>query len=73
MKSVNDIKRDIYFIWLHATDPNMDGFVTWKRKQELYELLWYIEDSLDKCSTYAGEDEFLEQHLKDKMIKKLSK
>ena len=25
--------------------------------KELYEILWYVEEKLRKCSTYAGEDE----------------
>jgi hypothetical protein len=49
----------------------MDGFVTWGCKKDLYELLWHIEDALDKCSTYAGEDLFVRDREKQQTIKAL--
>lgn len=53
------IEREVFYI----TDPRMDGFTTWARKQNLYELKFYIEEQLKKCPTYAGEDEWLEEQL----------
>ena len=57
--SLSDIKSNVDKIAFAERDNRMDGFVTWKCKQELYEVLWYVEDKLSKCSTYAGEDEFV--------------
>ena len=60
--SLKDIKTEISKISWAESDPRMDGFVTWGCKQELYEILWYVEEKLRKCSTYAGEDNFLKEH-----------
>lgn len=62
--SVDDIKNEISKISWAESDPRMDGFVTWGCKQDLYEILWFVEDKLRRCSTYAGEEEFLLKHEK---------
>ena len=63
--SLKDIKNEISKISWAESDPRMDGFVTWGCKQELYEILWYVEEKLRKCSNYAGEDDFLKEHDKE--------
>ena len=66
-----EIKNQIDMIAHHENDPYMDGFVTWGCKRDLYEILWYVEDKLDKCSTYAGEEDFIKDRNIDKMWKVL--
>ncbi len=51
----------------------MDGFVTWGCKQDLYQILWYCEDALEKCSTYADEDDYVKRRDQEKMLKTLGK
>ena len=68
-KICNSISR----ITSAAKDPRMDGFVTWGCKQDLYEILWFVEDELDKCSTYADEDEFVKKREQHKILKILGK
>lgn len=54
------IEREVFYI----TDTRMDGYTTWGRKQQLYELKFYLDDMLKKCPKYAVEDEWLEeQHM----------
>ena len=60
--SLKDIKTEISKISWAESDPRMDGFVTWGCKQELYEILWYVEEKMRKCSTYAGKDDLLKEH-----------
>ena len=67
----SDICNDIRKITYAANDARMDGFVTWGCKQDLYQLLWHVEDTLDKCSTYAGEDIFVRDREKQQTIKAL--
>ena len=55
------------------SDPREDGFVTWSCKQELYDLLWTLEDKVNDCSTYEGEEEFIKKRKIKKMMKVLSK
>ena len=67
------VKSQVDKIVFAATDPKMDGFNTWGCKQDLYEILWYVEDSLDKCSSYVDEDEFVKRREQKKLLKALGK
>jgi hypothetical protein len=67
------IKSEINKISFAESDPRMDGFVTWGCKKDLYELLWYIEDALEKCSDYVTEEEHLKSRDKELMLKALGK
>lgn len=69
--SLSDLKQGVNKISFAESDPRMDGFVTWGCKKDLYELLWHIEDALDKCSTYAGEEEFVRERDKQKIFEAL--
>ena len=31
----------------------------------IYEILWYVENALDKCNTYSNEEDFIEEHEKE--------
>ena len=65
--SKQTIKEEIDKIKYAEGDRYMDGFVTFKCKKDLYEVLWYVEKRLSECSTYQGEKEFIEMHETDKM------
>lgn len=71
--NVNTIKTEIDKISHAEKDIGMTGFITWKCKKDLYEILWYVEDELAKCSTYADEQEFLKHRDQQKMLKTLGK
>lgn len=51
----------IHDLVYYCTDPRMDGFSQWAKKQELYEILWAVEDGLKKCPTFSVEDEWLKE------------
>jgi hypothetical protein len=51
----------------------MDGFVTWGCKQDLYEILWFVEDELAKCSTYEDEAEYVKKREQHILLKTLGK
>ena len=70
---IKKIKRQINKIVIAATDPKMDGFNTWGCKKDLYKILWHVEDSLDKCSSYVDEDEFVKRREQQQLIKALGK
>ena len=65
------IEQDIWKIKWAATDPRMDGFVTWGCKQDLILLKYYIEDMLAECSTYVEEQEFIDKLEAEKTFKAL--
>ena len=51
----------------------IDGFNGWGCKQKLYEIKFVLDDYLERCPTYVGEDEWLEEKRLDKAVNKLSK
>lgn len=51
------IQREVFYI----TDPRMDGYTTWTRKQRLYEIKFLLDKLLKTCPTYSLEDEWLEE------------
>ena len=67
--NIRKVKNEIDKIVDAANDPKMDGFNTWGAKQDLYKILWYAEDQLDKCSTYADEDKFTKKRKQKRLIK----
>lgn len=70
---IKKICQEITKIRFAATNGYMDGFNTWGCKKDLYQLLWYIEDELDKCSTYADEKEYVKKREQHKLLKALGK
>ena len=56
-----------------CVDSRNDGFVTWNTKQELYKLNWLIDESLDACSTYAGEQVWLKEQEQERIMRILKK
>ena len=68
-----DICNEIRKITFAAKDPRMDGFVTWGCKQDLYEILWFVEDELAKCSNYTDEDEYVKKREQHIILKALGK
>jgi len=72
--NVQDICRAIGKISLKATDPYLDGFNTWGCKRELYELLFFIQRELDKCSSYGDtEEDYLKKHDQEMILRALGK
>ena len=67
--SVQSICAEISKLKYAESDRHMTGFVTWECKKELYEILWYLEDTLNQCSTYGEvEKEFLLQRDKEVVL-----
>jgi len=72
--NISNIRSEIQKITFAGTDPRMDGFFTWGCKQDLYEILWFIEDELDKFGTYSElEEELLKKREQTKLLRALGK
>jgi hypothetical protein len=69
--SLSDLKEGVSKIGYAESDPRMDGFVTWGCKQDLYQLLWHVQDCLEQCSTYTGEKEWVNQQEANKTLERL--
>jgi len=55
-----------------ATDPYETGWNNWPCKQDLYRVKFSVDQMLKKASTFAGEQEWLEEQEKEKMWKALN-
>jgi len=70
--SISDIKAQVDKIAWAESDPRMDGYVTWRCKEDLYSLYWYIEDKLNDCSIYGTiEDDLKDLRREKQIVKKL--
>ena len=54
-----------------AMDKYETGFVTFEYKKQLLELLWFLEEALPQCSTYAGEEEWIAEQKTDRAFSKI--
>ena len=50
-------------------DPRLDGFVAFGIKQDLYRLKWILDAAIKRCSTFAGEEEWLREQEKQRVIR----
>ena len=68
------IKEQLYQWYGVMTDPRIDGFNGWACKQKIYEIKMECERLLEneKCPTYSGETEWLEEQKEEKAIRKIS-
>lgn len=62
-----DVMSGIEKLYRMTIDPYATGFETWSYKQDLLLLKWWLDDMIEQCGHYQGEDEFIEAHEKRKM------
>ena len=56
-----------------AMDKYETGFITWEYKKQLWELKWFVDEALEKCSTYAGEAEWIAEQETDRAFQKIER
>jgi hypothetical protein len=59
----NSVLNQVTTYGINATDNHMDGFYQFSYKQKLYEVLWEAERQLARCSSFAGEEEWVAENL----------
>jgi len=69
--NLSDIKRQISRISLECKSPYNEGFTAFELKKELYDLQFLLETELKSCPTFAGENEWLTEQEKTRIIKHL--
>jgi hypothetical protein len=67
--NVNQVIGECQKMYHGATDPYVTGFVNWPCKQDLYRVKFAVDEMLAKTSTFSGEDEWLEQLEKEKVMR----
>lgn len=58
---------------LEINSPYNEGFTAWHMKQELYQLYFHLRKRIKESATFAGEEEWLEEHFKNEMWEELKK
>jgi hypothetical protein len=64
---VGEILTIISRITRECTSSYNDGFTAFEAKKDLLEIKFFLEDCLERCSSFSGEEEIYQQRL----IKKL--
>lgn len=50
-----------------------DGFTQFEIKKELYKLKWILDEYFEKSPKYVGEDEWIDEMMKRKVVEILKK
>lgn len=67
----NQVHHQVYMAGVELHSPYNDGFVQWELKKDLYKLKWLVDAILKDSPTFNDEEEFLKQHEKEVMWRKL--
>jgi hypothetical protein len=70
--NIDTAVREIHTAAWEASDPRSDGYTQWGAKQDLYRLKWVLEDALRGCPPFSGEQEWVREQEKKKVMKILS-
>lgn len=70
--NVATVAQQIHAALHECSSPYNDGYTQFYTKQDLYQIKWLIDDALKRCPTFAGEDEWLKEQEKKRVIKILS-
>lgn len=69
MYSVSRVMGDIQMMLLEIKNPRNDGYHTFGIKQDLYLIKELVDQALAESPTYVGEDEWLQEREKKRIIK----
>lgn len=72
LEPIIQIKREIDYIKSCEGDKVLDEFQRSKYKIQLLDLYWHLQDTIDQCDIYEGEDEWFEAREQDMFINKIS-
>ena len=69
--SVSRIKGDLQMMSHECNYPGNDGFMQFEIKKNLMEIKFLLEDLLETCPTFYGEEEWLQECLDQRLLNKL--
>ena len=67
--NVNQVIGECQKMYHGANDPYVTGYVNWSCKQDLYRVKFAVDEMLAKTSTFSGEEEWLEELEKEKVVR----
>lgn len=69
--SVSRIKGDLQSMTYECRHMRNDGFTQFEIKKDLIEIQFLLNDLLETCPTFYGEEEWLQECLNQRLLKKL--
>ena len=67
--SVSRIRGDLQMMSHECNYPGNDGYTQFAIKKDLMEIKFLLEDLLENCPTFVGEEEWLHERLVNKLSK----
>lgn len=67
--SISKIKGDLSMIAYECSWPGNDGYTAFELKKKLMDVKFLVEDLIEKCPTFVGEEEWLHERLIEKLKK----
>ena len=72
-KRRNPALDEAQHLYYKCQDKYETGYVTFEYKKMLLELQWFLDENLPKCSSYAGEDEWIADRKAEMALEKISR
>lgn len=69
--SVSRIKGDLQMMSLECRNMRNDGFTQFEIKKNLIEIKFLLDDLLETCPTFYGEEEWLQECLNQRLLHEL--
>ena len=66
---VGDITSQVHSLAREISSPYNDGYTQWHCKQDLYQIKEVIDAAIRNSPTFAGEQEWLQEQEKKRIIK----
>lgn len=67
--NITQIKGDLSMIAHECNWPGNDGYTAFELKKKLMDVKFLVEDLIEKCPTFVGEEEWLHERLIEKLKK----
>jgi vancomycin permeability regulator SanA len=69
--NTNTITDQLQQCYFAVNDPYQDGFTQWHCKKDLLRVKLALDNMLERCPTFVGEEEWLLEQEQEKMWKVL--
>lgn len=68
---VGDVVQQVHRMARECSSPYNDGFTAFEIKKELYEIKLIVDQVMEKLPSFSGEEEWLTEQEKKRIIKHL--
>ena len=65
---LNNIEHQVFQMGINVISPYTDGFTAFEIKKDLYRLKWLVDHTLNRCSDFSGETEWLREQEQTKIV-----